>query len=132
MVTDEHNVTHLERGIHAARRIRKNQGFHPKTRQNLLRISHHVHRIAFVIMESTTENEHLHAIKPTENHAPFMSLHRGKRKIGDILVRNLIHNINSIRQAAQTGAQYDGDFRIYRFTVVQVLNRFFNSFSLFL
>ena len=104
MIPNQHDVADFESGVHSTRRIGQDYGFHTESWQNPLGISHHIHRIAFIIMETAVENQHLHPIQSSENHRTLVSMNRGDREIGNLLVRNFLYHINFRGDSTQAGA----------------------------
>ena len=89
MVGDDHQVTYMERLIHATGGIADEERLNAQFVHDTYGERHLLHRIALIEVETTLHSEDIHPTQLSENQFSTMSFHGGHREVRYIRIWEL-------------------------------------------
>ena len=129
MVGDDHDVGDVEGGVEAAGGVGEDEFFDAELAEHLDGEGEGLHRVALVVVEAAAHNEDGGAVEGAEDEGAAVALYGGDGEVGNIFVVDFLFILDFLHEAAEAGAEHDGDFGAGGDVLLDEQGAFFNFFD---
>ena len=110
MVGDDHDVGDVEGGVEAAGGVGEDQFFDAELAEHLDGEGEGLHGVSLIVVEAAAHDEDGDAVEGAEDEGTAVALHGGDGEVGDIFIIDFFFILDFLHEAAEAGAEHDGDF----------------------